>query len=59
MLEDEIKKAKVTRYAIGKATGINEGILSKMINNKQGGCSAKTASKLLDYFGYKLIKKEE
>ena len=28
----------------------------KMINNKQGGCSAKTASKLLDFFGFKLIE---
>jgi hypothetical protein len=58
ILKEELGKTK-SRYVISKATGINEGLLSKFLHNKQSGVSAKTAGKLLEFFGYEITKRSD
>jgi plasmid maintenance system antidote protein VapI len=60
MLNEILKKAindcGKNRNRISIDTGIDPAILCKYVNGKRG-IKADTADKLLQYFGYKIVKK--
>jgi DNA transposition AAA+ family ATPase len=56
-LKTAIKKSGKTRYEIYKETGINQGVLSRIVNG--GGCSIETAEILLEYFNLKIVDGKE
>jgi len=55
LIREEIKHSDVSRYEIGKATGIDQTTLFRLVRG--GSLRAVNVDKLLDYFGYELVKK--
>ena len=53
-LQFAIKNSDKTRYGIYKDTGVNQGVLSRIVNG--GGCSIETAEILLKYFKLKIVE---
>lgn len=51
-LKKAIEKSGKTRYQIYKDTGINQGVLSRIV--KGGSCSVEAADTLAKYFKLKL-----
>ena len=56
IIRAEINKGKHTRYAISKATGIDQVALMRIVRG--GSCKAETADKLLQFFGYEIRKRK-
>lgn len=48
-----VRRADVSRYAISKATGIDQGVLSKFVHGTRN-LSVDSAERLADYFGFKV-----
>jgi plasmid maintenance system antidote protein VapI len=57
-IKKEIENSSKSRYQISKDTGITEGQLHRIIKKNQS-LYCETAEKLLDYFGYGIIKKRD
>ena len=55
IIRAEIEKGKYSRYAISKATGIDQTALMRIVRGKS--CTAETADKLLAFFGYEVKRK--
>jgi plasmid maintenance system antidote protein VapI len=53
MLRRSIERADVSRYAIAKATGIEQSTLSRFISGERG-LDGTSIDKLADYFGLEL-----
>ncbi len=51
-----IKKSGLSRYQIHKDTGIDQAVLSRLVN--QGICSYKLADQLCEYLGLELRPKQ-
>ncbi len=56
LIVKEIERSPQSRYEICKATGIKESVLSRLVSGERG-ISLKAAEILLEYFGYKIVKK--
>jgi transcriptional regulator with XRE-family HTH domain len=56
LLRKEIKRSGVSRYEIGKATGIDQTTLFRLVRG--GSLRAESIDKLLAYFGWTLVKKK-
>lgn len=56
MIREEIKKSKKSRYQIADDTGISQTRLCRLMQGENINCE--NAGILLEYFGYKLEKKE-
>lgn len=54
-LRKAVEQAPMSRYAIHKATGIDQAILSKFVRGERGGLSMETVDKLCDFLGLKLV----
>ena len=54
-LRRAIETAPVSRYAIHKATGIDQAILSKFVRGERMGLSMETVDALCFYLGLKLV----
>ena len=51
-----IRNSKITRYKIAQDTGIDESVLHRIVNG--GSCSVRTADKLCEYLGLKLVREK-
>ena len=56
-LRHEIETCGKSRYSISMSTGIDEAALCRFIQG--GSLKIETVDKLLDYFGYKLVKRKK
>jgi predicted XRE-type DNA-binding protein len=50
-----VEQAPMSRYAISKATNIDQAVLSKFVRGERMGLSMKTVDILCDYLGLKLV----
>lgn len=57
-VRDAIDKSGETRYAIAKATGIDESALAKFYNGKRGITTA-TLDRLGEYLGLRIVMDRE
>jgi DNA transposition AAA+ family ATPase len=55
-LRKEIETCGRSRYRISRDTGISEAALSRFMSGERG-LAIETIEKLIDYFGYKLVKR--
>ena len=53
-IRQAIEKSKLSRYAISKATGIDQGQLSKLMAGK-GGLSIASLQRLADHLGLEIV----
>lgn len=58
-LRKAVEQAPVSRYAIFKATGIDQSVLSKFVRGERMGLSMETVDVLCDYLGLKLVPESE
>ena len=58
-LRKAIEQAPVSRYAIHKATGIDQAVLSKFVRGERTGLSMETVDALCDYLGLKLVPEKK
>jgi hypothetical protein len=56
-LRHEIETCGKSRYSISMSTGIDEAALCRFMQG--GSLKIETVDKLLNYFGYKLVKKKK
>ena len=56
-LAQALEKADQSRYRIHKDTGIDQAVLSRIMNG--GLCSIDTADKLCEYLGLELVPKKK
>ena len=54
-LRKAVEQAPVSRYAIHKATGIDQAVLSKFVRGERSGLSMETVDALCDYLGLRLV----
>ena len=54
-----IEQAPVSRYAIHKATGIDQAVLSKFVRGERTGLSMETVDALCDYLNLKLVSENK
>ena len=57
-LRDQIRRSDMSRYAISKATGIDQATLSRFMDGSQQ-VSLDAADKLLDLFGLQIVPKSK
>jgi DNA-binding Xre family transcriptional regulator len=57
-LRKAVEQAPVSRYAISKATGIDQAVLSKFVRGERKGISMETADALCDYLELTLVPKK-
>jgi DNA-binding phage protein len=53
-IQEAIRSGGMSRYAISKATGINQGLLCRFLKG-QSSLSFKTADKVLDALGLEVV----
>ena len=58
-LRKAVEQASVSRYAIYKATGIDQAVLSKFVRGERLGLSMETVDALCDYLGLELVPAEK
>ena len=58
-LRKAVEQAPVSRYAIYKATGIDQAVLSKFVRGERMGLSLETVDTLCDYLGLKLVPEKK
>lgn len=58
-LREAIEQAPVSRYAISKATGIDQAVLSKFVRGERMGLSMETVDALCDYLRLKLVAEKK
>jgi DNA transposition AAA+ family ATPase len=56
-IKSEIAKCPLSHQQLSRAAGVDPSALCRFLQGKHG-CSAATANKLLNYFGYVLKKQE-
>lgn len=54
-LRKAVERAPVSRYAIHKATGIDQAVLSKFVRGERTGLSMETVDLLCDYLKLNLV----
>lgn len=54
-LRSAVEQAPMSRYAIHKATGIDQAVLSKFVRGERMGLSMETVDKLCDFLGLKIV----
>ena len=58
-LVDEIRKAveqaDESRYSIAAGSGVNAGILSRLVTGKRSSLSVETCERLADYLGLEIV----
>lgn len=57
-LRKAVEQAPVSRYAISKATGVDQAVLSKFVRGERKGLSMETVDALCDYLGLTLVPKK-
>jgi len=58
-LRKAVERAPVSRYAIYKATGIDQAVLSKFVRGERMGLSMETVDDLCEYLGLELVAAEK
>jgi len=54
LIREQIRTCGRSRYRISQATGIDKAALCRIMQG--GSCKAETIDKLLEYFGFSIIK---
>ncbi len=57
-LRRAIEQAPVSRYAIHRATGIDQAVLSKFVRGERTGLSMETVDTLCGYLGLTLVSEK-
>ena len=58
-LRRAVEQAPVSRYAIYKATGVDQAVLSKFVRGERTGLSMETVDALCDYLGLNLVSENK
>ena len=56
-LAKAIENSGHSRYAISKATGVDQSVLHRIVNG--GSCSIETADRLCTFLGLELVQKKK